>query len=145
MALFNEIYMKIEVFSSSEPNFTSALIAKLAVRLTFFIPPWGTWLFFFIQIHYSIKVLEDLLVTSQTWNSHHVVISLIPINSQSCFKNNLSTLHHNHNRIKIGCVQYVLHMLMNIEIISLNIYSYCLHIPFCRLPCNKLYHLLKLT
>ena len=60
-------------------------------------------IFFFIQIHYSIKVLGDLLVTSQTWNSHHVVISLIPINSQSCFKNNLSTLHHNHNRIKIGC------------------------------------------
>ena len=36
-ALFNEIYMKIEVFSSLEHNSTSAPIAQLAARLTFFI------------------------------------------------------------------------------------------------------------
>ena len=37
IALFNEIYMKIEVFSSLEHNSTSAPIAQLAARLTFFI------------------------------------------------------------------------------------------------------------
>ena len=37
IALFNEIYIKIEVFSSLEHNFTSAPIAQLAARLTFFI------------------------------------------------------------------------------------------------------------
>ena len=37
IALFNEIYMKIEVFSSLEYNSTSAPIAQLAARLTFFI------------------------------------------------------------------------------------------------------------
>jgi hypothetical protein len=36
-ALFSEIYMKIEVFSSLEHNSTSAPIAQLAARLTFFI------------------------------------------------------------------------------------------------------------
>ena len=36
-ALFSEIYMKIEVFSSLEQNSTSAPIAQLAARLTFFI------------------------------------------------------------------------------------------------------------
>ena len=36
-ALFSEIYMKIELFSSLEQNFTSAPIAQLAARLTFFI------------------------------------------------------------------------------------------------------------
>jgi hypothetical protein len=36
-ALFNEICMKIEVFSSLEQNSTSASIAQLAARLTFFI------------------------------------------------------------------------------------------------------------
>ena len=36
-ALFSEIYMKIEVFSTLEPNYTSAPIAQLAARLTFFI------------------------------------------------------------------------------------------------------------
>jgi hypothetical protein len=35
--LFNEIYMKIEIFSSLEHNSTSAPIAQLAARLTFFI------------------------------------------------------------------------------------------------------------
>ena len=35
--LFSEIYMKIEVFSSLKHNFTSAPIAQLAERLTFFI------------------------------------------------------------------------------------------------------------
>ena len=35
--LFSEIYMKIEVFSSLEHNSTSASIAQLAERLTFFI------------------------------------------------------------------------------------------------------------
>ena len=37
IALFNEIYMKIEVFSSLEHNLASASIAQLAARLTFFI------------------------------------------------------------------------------------------------------------
>ena len=37
VALSNEIYMKIEVFSSLEHNSTSAPIAQLAARLTFFI------------------------------------------------------------------------------------------------------------
>jgi hypothetical protein len=36
-ALFSEIYMKIEFFSSLEHNSTSAPIAQLAARLTFFI------------------------------------------------------------------------------------------------------------
>jgi hypothetical protein len=36
-ALFSEIYMKIEVISSLEQIFTSAPIAQLAARLTFFI------------------------------------------------------------------------------------------------------------
>jgi hypothetical protein len=36
-ALFSEIYMKIEVFSRLEHNYTSAPIAQLAARLTFFI------------------------------------------------------------------------------------------------------------
>ena len=36
-ALFSEIYMKIEVFSSLEHNSTRAPIAQLAERLTFFI------------------------------------------------------------------------------------------------------------
>ena len=36
-ALFSEIYMKIEVFSSLEHNLASASIAQLAARLTFFI------------------------------------------------------------------------------------------------------------
>ena len=36
-ALFSEIYMKIEVFSSLKHNSTSASIAQLAERLTFFI------------------------------------------------------------------------------------------------------------
>ena len=36
-ALFSEIYMKIEVFSRLEQNYTSAPIAQLAARLTFFI------------------------------------------------------------------------------------------------------------
>ena len=37
IALFNELYMKMEVFSSLEQNSTSALIAQLAACLTFFI------------------------------------------------------------------------------------------------------------
>ena len=37
IALFNEIYMKIEEFSSLEHNSTSASIAQLAACLTFFI------------------------------------------------------------------------------------------------------------
>ena len=36
-ALFSEIYIKIEVFSSLEHNYTSAPIAQLAACLTFFI------------------------------------------------------------------------------------------------------------
>ena len=36
-ALFSEIYMKIEDFSRLEHNYTSAQIAQLAARLTFFI------------------------------------------------------------------------------------------------------------
>ena len=36
-ALFSEIYIKIEVFSSLDHNSTSASIAQLAARLTFFI------------------------------------------------------------------------------------------------------------
>ena len=36
-ALFSEISMEIEVFSRLEHNYTSALIAQLAARLTFFI------------------------------------------------------------------------------------------------------------
>jgi hypothetical protein len=36
-ALFSEIYMKIEVFSRLEHNYTSAPIAQLAAHLTFFI------------------------------------------------------------------------------------------------------------
>ena len=36
-ALFSEIYMKIEVFSSLEHNLARASIAQLAARLTFFI------------------------------------------------------------------------------------------------------------
>ena len=36
-ALFSEIYMKIEHFSIFERNYTSAPIAQLAERLTFFI------------------------------------------------------------------------------------------------------------
>ena len=36
-ALFSEIYMKIEHFSIFEQNYTSAPIAQLAERLTFFI------------------------------------------------------------------------------------------------------------
>jgi hypothetical protein len=36
-ALFSEIYMKIEVFSILKHNYTSAPIAQLAARLTFFI------------------------------------------------------------------------------------------------------------
>ena len=36
-ALFSEIYINIEVFSSLEYNYTSALIAQLAACLTFFI------------------------------------------------------------------------------------------------------------
>ena len=36
-ALFSEIYMKIEHFSISEHNYTSAPIAQLAERWTFFI------------------------------------------------------------------------------------------------------------
>ena len=36
-ALFSEIYMKIELFSRLEQNYTSAPIAQLAERLTFFI------------------------------------------------------------------------------------------------------------
>ena len=36
-ALFSEIYMKIEVFSRLEQNYTSAPIAQLAACLTFFI------------------------------------------------------------------------------------------------------------
>jgi hypothetical protein len=36
-ALFSEIYMKIEDLSSLEHNSTSASIAQLAARLTFFI------------------------------------------------------------------------------------------------------------
>ena len=36
-ALFSEIYMKIEVFSRLQHNHTSAPIAQLAARLTFFI------------------------------------------------------------------------------------------------------------
>ena len=36
-ALFSEIYIKIEVFSSLEHNYTSAPTAKLAAGLTFFI------------------------------------------------------------------------------------------------------------
>ena len=35
--LFSEIYMKIEVFSNLKQNSTSAPIAQLAERLTFFI------------------------------------------------------------------------------------------------------------
>ena len=36
-ALFSEIYIKIELFLSLEHNYTSAPIAQLAARLTFFI------------------------------------------------------------------------------------------------------------
>ena len=36
-ALFSDIYMKIEYFSIFEYNYTSAPIAQLAERLTFFI------------------------------------------------------------------------------------------------------------
>ena len=36
-ALFSEIFIKIEVFSSLEHKYTSAAIAQLAARLTFFI------------------------------------------------------------------------------------------------------------
>ena len=36
-ALFSEIYMKIELFSSLEHNLARASIAQLAARLTFFI------------------------------------------------------------------------------------------------------------
>ena len=36
-ALFIEIYMKIEVISTLEPDYTSAPIAQLAACLTFFI------------------------------------------------------------------------------------------------------------
>ena len=36
-ALFSEIYIKIDLFSSLEHNLTSASIAQLAERLTFFI------------------------------------------------------------------------------------------------------------
>ena len=36
-ALFSEIYMKIEVFSRLEQNYTSTPIAQLAAHLTFFI------------------------------------------------------------------------------------------------------------
>ena len=36
-AFFSEIYMKIDVFSIFEHNYTSAPIAQLAERLTFFI------------------------------------------------------------------------------------------------------------
>ena len=36
-ALFSEIYMKIEVFPTLEPNYTSAPVAQLAAHLTFFI------------------------------------------------------------------------------------------------------------
>ena len=42
-AFCSEIYMKIELFSSLEHHFTSAPIAQLAARLTFFIwirPEW---------------------------------------------------------------------------------------------------------
>ena len=35
--LFSEIYIKIELFSSFEHDYTSAPIAQLAARLTFFI------------------------------------------------------------------------------------------------------------
>ena len=37
IALSSKIYIKIEVFSSLEHNFTSDLIAQLAACLTFFI------------------------------------------------------------------------------------------------------------
>ena len=36
-ALFSEIYMKIELFTSLEHNSTSAPVAQLAEHLTFFI------------------------------------------------------------------------------------------------------------
>ena len=45
IALFSEIYIKIEVFTSLELSYTSALIAQLVARLTFFIWIWPdqTW------------------------------------------------------------------------------------------------------
>ena len=68
-ALFSEIYMKIEDFLIFELNYTSAPIAQLAERLTFFIWFWldQTWpervrvqfpleehdFFFFVQIDFS--------------------------------------------------------------------------------------------
>jgi hypothetical protein len=39
-ALFNEIYIKIEVFSILELNYTSVPIAQLVACLTFFIRFW---------------------------------------------------------------------------------------------------------
>jgi hypothetical protein len=69
---FLELYLvkflwKFNFFSRLRHNYASAPIAQLAASLTFFIwlwpyqtwpervsiPPWGTWLFFFVQINFS--------------------------------------------------------------------------------------------
>ena len=74
-ALFSEIYMKIEYFSSLELKSACAPIAQLAERLTFFIwfrpdQTWPEWawariqveehdFFFFAQIHYFMLFMHE--------------------------------------------------------------------------------------
>ena len=78
-ALLSEIYIKIEVFSSLEHNYTGAPIAQLAACLTFFIWFWPDLtregvgsipleendFFFFVQIRYS----NFFMYASMTYNN----------------------------------------------------------------------------